>query len=66
MKHLERGRKVMSWLNDSESVPLDSFHVQGSCHADPVLRGLEFNGFTGKDCELFWSTGGIEIPNHKD
>ncbi|MEE9531754.1 MAG: hypothetical protein V3W52_12215, partial [Syntrophobacteria bacterium] len=42
-----------------------SFHVQGSCHADPVLRGLEFNGFTGKDCELFWSTGGIEIPNNK-
>jgi hypothetical protein len=39
--------------------------VQGSCHVDPVLRGLEFNGFTGKDCELFWSTGVYEIPNSK-
>jgi len=29
------------------------------------LRGSEFNGFAGKDCELLWSIGGIEIPNHK-
>jgi hypothetical protein len=33
---------------------------------DLVLWAMsEFNGFAGKDCELFWSTGGIEIPNHK-
>ena len=32
-----------------------------------VLRARsEFDGFAGKDCELFWSTGGIEIPNHED
>jgi hypothetical protein len=31
-----------------------------------VLRARsEFDGFAGKDCELFWSTGGIKIPNHK-
>jgi hypothetical protein len=31
-----------------------------------VLRARsEFNGFAGKDCELFCSTGVIEIPNHK-
>jgi hypothetical protein len=31
-----------------------------------VLSGREeFNSPAGKDCELFWSTGGIEIPNHK-
>jgi hypothetical protein len=34
LKHLERGSKVMSWLNDSASVPLGSFYVQGSCHVD--------------------------------
>jgi hypothetical protein len=29
--------------------------------------GIEgkLNDFAGKDCELFWSTGGIEIPNPK-
>jgi len=26
----------------------------------------KFNGFAGTGGELFWSTGGIEIPNHKD
>jgi hypothetical protein len=31
-----------------------------------VLSGREeSNSPAGKDCELFWSTGGIEIPNHK-
>jgi hypothetical protein len=32
-----------------------------NCSTDihnPALRGAEFNGFAGKDCELFWSTGG--------
>jgi hypothetical protein len=33
--------------------------------SDPALRGSEFNGFAGKDCELYWNTGGIEIPNNK-
>ena len=32
---------------------------------DPALRGSDFNGFAGKDCELFWSTGVYEIPNSK-
>jgi hypothetical protein len=24
------------------------------------MRGSEFNGFAGKDCEVFWSTGVLE------
>ena len=32
---------------------------------DPALLGSDFNGFAVKDYEVFWSTGGIEIPNHK-
>jgi len=29
------------------------------------LRGSAFNGFASTGGELFWSTGEIEIPNHK-
>ena len=49
---VEAGHKTWSW---------------GPVH-DPALRGSEFNGFAGKDCELFWSTGvldSLKIPNNK-
>jgi hypothetical protein len=33
-------------------------------NSDP-LGEVVVNGFAGKDCKLFWSTGVYEIPNSK-
>ena len=46
-------------------------HLRGLATAIHEITGLvlrtnsDFNNFTSEDCELLWSTGGMEIPNHK-